>query len=259
MYRVTVRCYEELNDYLPPERRKREFAAAFEEKRSVKNLLESLGVPHTEIDLILINGESVGFDYPLRDGDRVSAYPVFETLPVADVTRLRPTPLRVTRFVCDVHLKTLAKRLRLLGFDTAFDAAADDDLLEHTSFSERRILLTQDRQLLMRRSITHGMHVRSSDPERQVCEVLDRFHLRGECKPFTRCTECNGMLHAVEDPLELEALRTRIPDGVWEWCREYHVCEACGQVYWPGTHWERLKQKVKGYLEENTDSMGPAS
>ena len=125
-YRVTVRFYEELNDFLRRDRRKRDIEFSFDGRRSVKDLIESFGVPHVEVDLVLVNGESVGFDYIVADGDRISVYPVFESLDIRNVTRLRPEPLRDARFVLDVHLRKLAHRLRLLGFDAVFDGRLDD-------------------------------------------------------------------------------------------------------------------------------------
>ena len=124
MYRVTIRFYEELNDFLEPSRRKSDIEIVFPERRSVKDLIESFGVPHVEVDLILVNGESVDFSRIVADGDRISVYPVFETLDIGPVTRLRPDPLREPRFVLDVHLRKLARRLRLLGFDVDFSRTA---------------------------------------------------------------------------------------------------------------------------------------
>ena len=98
------RFYEELNDFLPPEKRKRSFAYMFEGTPSIKDAIEAVGVPHTEIDIILVDGRSVGFDHRLRGGERVAVYPMFEAIDVSPLVRLRPQPLRITRFVVDVHL-----------------------------------------------------------------------------------------------------------------------------------------------------------
>jgi sulfur carrier protein ThiS len=121
MSEATFRFYEELNDFLPRNRRKTDFVLASFDKRSIKDAIESLGVPHTEIDLILVNGKSVNFDYILQDQDRVSVYPVFESLNIADVTRLRKLPLRKSKFIADVNLGKMAKYMRVLGFDLYFD------------------------------------------------------------------------------------------------------------------------------------------
>ncbi|MBN1495896.1 MAG: Mut7-C ubiquitin/RNAse domain-containing protein [Spirochaetes bacterium] len=248
MYRVTIRFYEELNDFLPPERRKRDFEFEFSGRRSIKDLIESLGVPHVEIDLILVNGESVGFDRIVADGDRISVYPVFETLDIGNVTRLRPDPLRDPRFVLDVHLRKLARHLRLLGFDVDWLPDRDDDALAEIAERDGRILLSRDRQLMMRKIVARGLYVRNTDPEKQVEEVLDRLHLRDACRPFTRCVECNGLM----EPLDTDAsgfdAAAAIPPGVLAWCREYYRCAECGRVYWKGSHYDKLKKRVEGML-----------
>ena len=249
MFCVTVRFYEELNDFLEPARRKRDIDVVFPERRTVKDLVESLGVPHVEVDLILANGESVDFGYIVRDGDRVSVYPVFETLDIGPVTRLRPEPLREPRFVLDVHLRKLARRLRLLGFDVDFSPVRDDDALADIAEAEDRILLSRDRQLMMRRKVARGLYVRNTDPEKQVTEVLDRLDLRSKCRPFTRCIECNGLIGALDpdEPGSAEAAAT-VPPGVRAWCREYYRCPDCGRVYWKGSHYEKLMKRVDRIL-----------
>ncbi len=251
MYRVTIRYYEELNEFLPKSMRKKETECEFPQRRSVKDLIESFGVPHTEVDLILVNGTSVDFSYLVKDGDRVSVYPVFESLPIQGVTRLRARPLREPKFVCDVHLRKLAKLLRLLGLDVHFDLQATDQTLVQISNSEKRILLTCDRRLLMRNDISRGFYVYSRQPSLQVKEVLDRFHLRGECRPFTRCLLCNGALKAVNSGDEaFTSVQAEVPPGVQVWCRCYHLCTACGKVYWQGSHYEKLEQKVDALLSD---------
>ena len=157
-----VRFYEELNDFLPLSRRKRDIRARFHEGDSAKALIESLGVPHTEVDLLLINGQSSTFDRQIRDGDRISVYPVFEALEIGAVTRVRPRALRRTRFVLDVHLGRLAKLLRMLGFDTLYRNNYDDRSLSRLSSDEHRIILTRDRELLKRSIITHGYCLRDA-------------------------------------------------------------------------------------------------
>ena len=176
MQRVTVRFYEELNDFLESKRRKVRSEITFELPRSVKDLIESLGVPHVEVDLILVNGESCRFDRIVGNGDDVSVYPVFESLNIGGVGRLRPRPLRVTRFVLDIHLGALTRRIRLVGFD-AKDSIVDDGELALCSSREERILLTRDLGLLKRGIVTRGLAIRASDPDEQLFELLDRLNL----------------------------------------------------------------------------------
>lgn len=248
MQRVTLRCYQELNDFLPPERRKRPFDVEFELPRSVKDLIESVGVPHVEVDLILVNGESVGFDYRISDGDRISVYPMFESFDIEGVTRLRPTPLREARFVLDVHLHTLARKLRMLGFDALYRNDADDDELAAVSASEERTLLTRDIGLLKRTEVTRGLYVRASDPKRQLVEVLDRLDLYGRIDPLSRCISCNGHIKVLEETAEHAALvRREAPPGVRSHLRsttDFYRCESCGKLYWRGTHVDRMLEEI---------------
>jgi len=249
MYRVKIRFYEELNDFLPPDKKKKEFSYSFTDKRSIKDLIESLGVPHVEIDLILVNGKSVDFSYTVKDGDRISVYPVFETFPIKNVTRLRPESLREPKFICDVHLGKLARRLRLLGLDVKYRNHLKDEKLSKISEKEKRILLTRDTRLLMRKNVKRGILIRSCDPEEQVIEVLDRLNLKDELKPFTRCLKCNGLLVSFsKKDKKYEQVKSRIPPKVKKWCAEFSICKKCGKIYWRGSHYKNLIKKVKNYL-----------
>lgn len=251
MYHITIRFYEELNDFIPPHQRKRDIASSFEGRRSVKDLIESFGVPHVEVDLILVNGESVDFSYIVRDGDRLSVYPVFESLDIDDVNRLRPSPLRDTRFVLDVHLRKLARRMRLMGFDVDYEAGRDDQELADIAERENRILLSRDRQLLMRRNVSRGIIIRNDDPHRQIVEVLERLDLWDRVKPFSRCIECNGRIETLPyNSDDFMKIRDRIPEGVLEWCSEYLQCSGCRKIYWKGSHFNKLVRIVNRITEE---------
>ena len=239
MIYATIRFYEELNFFLRAHEKKQDIRTEFLLPRSVKDLIESFGVPHVEVDLILVNGVSVGFDYLVQSSDRISVYPVFESLNIAGVTHLRPKPLRNPLFVVDVHLKTLARRLRMLGFDTAFDPEMDDAELAVVSKNEHRILLTRDRQLLMRSNVTHGLYVRNTDPEKQILEIVRRLDLGDLIRPFTRCIRCNGLIRGVNN-VEWSSLMDTVPVGVRAWCKTYHVCDCCDTVYWPGSHYKKM-------------------
>jgi uncharacterized protein len=178
MVTVSIRFYEELNDFLPSENFKLSYTIDCNDARSVKDLIESQGVPHTEIDLILVNGSSVDFEYQITDGDSISVYPCFETLEIASVSRLGRPPLRSPKFIADVNLGKLSRNLRLLGLDCLYDNHRNDEQLALVSAAEKRLLLTRDRGLLMRRIITHGMFIHSPEPIKQVREVIKRINLR---------------------------------------------------------------------------------
>lgn len=251
MYNIKVRYYEELNDFLPQGNRNQDFPFSFTGRRSIKDLIESMGVPHVEVDFILANGKPVDFNYIVKDGDRISVYPVFESIDISGATRLRPSPLRDTKFILDVHLRKLARRMRLLGFDTDYDEHHDDALLAEISDREKRILLTCDRRLLMRKIVTRGIIIRSRDPEEQIIEVIERLQLRNLISPFTRCIECNGLIAGVISPFpEFESLKNRIPSGVLEWCTEFYHCPSCGRIYWRGSHYDRLKERVERIMRK---------
>ena len=248
MKRAWFRFYAELNDFLPPERRMTAFRYEFRGRQTVKHLIESAGVPHTEVDLVLVNGRSVAFSHFVEDGDRVSVYPMFETLDVAPVTRVRPRPLRCTRFIADAHLGRLAAYLRMLGFDTLYRNDYRDEELSRIAASERRILLTRDRGLLKRGAVTHGCLVRESEPRRQLAEIVRRFDLAGAAAPFTRCLRCNTLLEAVEK----HAVLDRVPPRSREHCGEFRRCPGCARVFWSGSHYRRMT----GFIERVLASLG---
>ena len=189
-----MRFYEELNDFLAPERRKVDFELAIDRSRSVKDAIESTGVPHTEVDLILVDGVSVGFEHLLTGGERVAVYPMFEALDITPLTRLRPRALRDPRFVADVHLGKLARHLRMAGFDTLWGNDWDDDLIVHESLVDRRTILTRDKAMLRRREVERGYFVRATGSEAQLAEVVRALQLESLVAPFTRCGECNAPL-----------------------------------------------------------------
>ncbi len=241
MVEAHFRFYEELNDFLPTGRRKRTFAHDCARGATVKHALEALGVPHTEVEVILVNGESVDFGHCIRAGDRISVYPVFETFDVSPLLRLRPEPLRRVRFHVDVHLGRLARYLRMLGFDTTLAGDVADADIARTAVAEHRVLLTRDRRLLKHRIVTHGCLVRSDRPRCQVQEILERLHLRHLARPFTRCMACNGILETV-DKARVEPC---LPPGILRDFHRFLQCPGCRKVYWEGSHFRRMKVLVE--------------
>ena len=246
MGRATVRFYAELNDLVAAERRFRDSEVEFRGSAAVKDVIESLGVPHAEIDLILVNGRSAGFGERLQDGDRVAVYPVFEGFDIAGLTGVRAEPLREPRFVLDGHLGRLAAYLRMLGFDALWEPQPSDPDLARVSAEERRILLTRDLGLLKRSQVTHGLFVRATDPEEQLHEVVRRLFLHRLARPLTRCLSCNGSLKSVE----LAAVESELPPKVRDRVREVRRCADCGKLYWAGTHHDRMSALIRRVLEE---------
>jgi uncharacterized protein with PIN domain len=237
---ATLRCYEELNDFLPHALRRCDIALSFDPPAPVRHLVETLGVPHTEIELVLRNGESVDLEARVDDGDRLAVYPVFESFDVAPLVRLRAAPLRDPQFLADAHLGRLARDLRLLGFDTTFANDLGDDELARRAAAEHRILLTRDRQLLMRREVTRGCYLRAARPEEQLAYLVRRLYLCRLVRPFTRCTACNTPV----EPVGREIVAARLPPSVRRLHDHFWQCGGCGRVYWQGSHWRAMAGRI---------------
>ncbi|MCK4517035.1 MAG: DUF5615 family PIN-like protein, partial [Spirochaetaceae bacterium] len=207
---------------------------------AVKDTIESCGVPHTEIDLILVDGESVGFDHHLTGGERVAVYPVFEGLDISPVTRLRERPLRRPRFLVDANLGRLARLLRLLGFDSRYDQRMDDDEIARIAAEEGLTVLTRDRGLLMRRIVTRGYFVRSQAPRIQASEVMRRFDLCEQVRTFTRCVDCNGLIR----PVPKAEIQDRLPQKTRQFYDTFYQCSGCSKLFWRGAQWKNLLDLV---------------
>lgn len=255
MKQIELRFYAELNDFLPRGKRQRSFAHPLSGEASVKDLIEGQGVPHTEVDLVLADGQPVGFSYRVQDRDRISVYPKFESIEMAPLSFLRPRPLREPSFVLDVHLGKLARYLRLLGFDCLYRNDLADQELARISSREGRILLTRDACLLMRAAVTHGYWLREKEVGRQVLEVIRRFDLRDRIAPFSRCLRCNGLLRSVDK----REIADRLPPRVALAFERFVQCGECGKIYWQGSHYDRLAHFVETLCrrrEERSSARG---
>ena len=235
------RFYEELNDFLAPELRKTAFQVPIDRGRSVKDAIESVGVPHTEVDLVLVDGASVAFGHVLHGGERVAVYPVFERLDIAPAVHLRPSPLRETRFVLDTHLGKLARHLRLAGFDSLWENDYGDEEIVALSVAQTRVILTRDKGILKRSAVQRGYFVRETESERQLCEVVRAFQLERSLRPFSRCRVCNAALREVPK----ECVHGRVPQAVWTQLDAFTECPECGRIFWRGTHYERLSRVLQ--------------
>jgi len=250
MVTATFRFYEELNDFLAPLRRWQEFTVPCAQAATTKHMIEALGVPHTEVELILVNGESADFSRLLRDGDRVAVYPRFESMDVTPLLRVREHPLRETRFVADAHLGGLAHMLRMLGFDTLYDNHFHDDTIVEICEQDGRIVLTRDRELLKRRAVSHGCYVHALKSEAQLREIVERLDLARSAKPFTLCLHCNVPLR----PVDKASVLDRLPPKVREHYAHFSTCDACGRVYWEGSHWRNMRRMLDGVMANNNES-----
>lgn len=236
MRQAQFRFYEELNDYLPEANRRKSFDYEFTGTPSVRDVIVSIGVPDTEIDLILVNDEPVDFAHPLHGGERVAAFPVFERFDISAASRLRARPLRQIRFVIEAKLDKLARLLRLAGLDCVCRPDLDDLQIIEIESVEKRVILSRDPDLLKNARITHGYQVQASDPPAQFREIVEAFDLRRSLRPLSRCIECNGALRVVDDAEVID----QIPFAVLVAFDDFWQCENCHHVYWKGPHYAQL-------------------
>jgi len=226
----------ELNDFLPGHYKNLQVQYTFDGKPSIKDSIEAIGVPHTEVDLILINGNSVGFDYHLQDGDEASVYPVFNNVDISNKVKLKEKPEPV--FIVDVNLGKLVKLLRMCGFDAIYSNKYTDHNIAELAEKEDRIVLTRDRRLLRQRIIIHGYWLRSIDPDQQIYEVLKRFDLFSIVKPFNICLECNGLIK----PVEKDEILNQLEPKTIQYFDEFYQCQNCKKIYWKGSHYEHMSK-----------------
>jgi uncharacterized protein with PIN domain len=238
------RFYAELNRFLAPCHRQRSFNYPLSRDATVKHMIEALGAPHTEVELILVNGESVDFSYRLRNGDRVAVYPYFGALDIAPLTRLRDKPAHCARFIADAHLGHLAKNLRMLGFDVLYRNDYSDAEVARIAVEDERIVLTRDRDLLIRKEIVRGCYVHAISSDEQVAEVVARFGLSDIARAFSRCLSCNGTLRVVEK----STVADRVPHYSRQFYDRFFECDACARVYWEGSHVARMRRRVAAML-----------
>lgn len=238
MTQASFRFYAQLNDFLPPGRRGRRFTRLLPRVSSVKDTIEALGVPHPEVDVILVNGRAEDFAYRLRDGDEVSVYPAFRSIDVTSGWRVGLDPPDPVRFAVAMHLGKLASLLRLSGVDAVMFA---DDTEVAKAAAGDRVVLTRDVGLLKRNVVRHGYWVRHTDPESQLAEVLERFDLVSRMKPFARCLRCNVLVV----PVEADAVADRLLPRTRAGFRRFHRCPECDRIYWQGSHYDRLSRLLE--------------
>lgn len=244
------RFYQELNDFLPQKYKKRSFHYKFKNNPSVKDTIEAIGIPHTEIELILVNGKSVDFDYHLQNGDYVSVYPVFESLDISPIIKLHSKPLRIIKFILDTQLGKLAKKLRMLGFDTLYENNYKDKEIIKISREENRIILTRNKSLLKNNTVTHGYWIRNTDPDKQLQEIIRRFDLKDQIKPFTRCIECNGIMKPVNKKEIIDQLLPKTK----KYYNEFYRCSHCNKIFWKGSHYQRMKKNINILVDQEISS-----
>ena len=232
MVQATFRFFDPLNDFLPRARRNRSFATPCARAATTKHMIEALGVPHTEVGRILVNGEASGFERQLEEGDEVAVHPQHGAAAAG------------ARFIADAHLGALARFLRMAGFDTLYENDYRDEDLVAIAVREGRIVLTRDRELLKRREVEQGCYLHAIRPEAQLREVFERYALAALAHPFTLCLHCNLPLRAVP---KSEVL-VRLPESVRAQHTEFTTCDACGRVFWKGSHHKRMEAMLDGVI-----------
>jgi len=233
---IHVEFAPELGMFVPSARRGGVTQVVTDGVSTLGHVIESLGVPLTEVGALVVDGRAVPVSHIPAPGESVHVRPV---------ERPQPVPGAPLRFLLDVHLGTLARRLRLLGVDTAYESTdIGDPALAARSAAERRVLLSRDRGLLHRRELWAGASVYSTNPDDQLRDVLGRF--APELKPWTRCTACNGLLKEAAKDEVADQLRSGTQ-------RSYDVfaqCEECGRAYWRGAHHDSLEAIVGRAMTE---------
>ncbi|WP_020558568.1 Mut7-C RNAse domain-containing protein [Thiofilum flexile] len=236
LYRVSFRFYGDCNDFLAGEMLNQDISYAFDDRPSIKDSIEALGIPHTEVGAIQVDQQWVGFEYLLQDGQTVKVFPH----PNQDTTHPLPyMPSPRPCFLLDVHLGALARYLRLAGFNCLHENQDyGDAVLAEIAASHTCILLTRDIGLLKRSKIKYGRWIRNVLPEQQFKEVVQHYQLHSAFQPFTYCVKCNGHIK----PVAKNSVQALVPAGVFAWQQDYQQCQNCGQVFWKGSHFKKIMQ-----------------
>jgi uncharacterized protein with PIN domain len=248
---IFIRCYAELNEFLLPDRRHVTFPFSLPLHPTVENVANNIGIPTGLIDLVLVNNVPTNLSYEVMENERVAFYPVFENFDISSVTKVRGHPLRQPKFILDVHLGKLAHLLRMLGFDVLYQNNWTKEFFITISLSENRIFLSRSNQVWISESLTHFYLIKNTDLHLQLVEVLEWLDLYSLISPFTRCIECNSLLHQVTK----EAILSQIPEKVKDWCHEYQYCSVCSRVYWKGSHYQSMNACVQEILQSHTDAV----
>jgi uncharacterized protein with PIN domain len=222
----------------------------FNEHPAVKDAIEALGIPHTEVDVILACGQSVAFDYQLQPDDQIKVFPHGWPVRVDPVIRLLPEISEPPCFILDVHLGKLARRLRLLGFDCLYRNDYEDHELVRIACAENRIILTRDRGLLKRRAVRAGCLLNSGRLPVQLEVLKERYGLIKWGKPLGRCPVCNGVLH----PVDKQQIADRLQPNTGLCHETFQLCPDCGQIYWRGSHTAKILPWIEAFLQKGSSS-----
>jgi len=239
-----IQFHEPLQELLRTRNRTQLQRIEFKGSQTIKHLVESLGIPHTEVGLLQVKDNTIGFGYLVKSGDIVRAYPASASLDNLSGMFNDGRMTIPAKFILDNHLGKLAADMRMLGIDTDYRNEYQDQELAETAIDQGRILLTRDRQLLMRKTIRYGYLLRSLQPDEQLLEILQRFNLFSGINLFQRCMLCNHLL----EPVEKKEIEHRLEPLTKIYFHDFHICAGCQQIYWPGSHLERIEKRLEKIL-----------
>lgn len=244
MLHIHLRFYEELNAFIPQDLRKKRFTHTLKVQTSVKDLIESFNIPHTQVNMILVNSEQAEFGHLINDHDDVSVFPYFHRFDVTNLTKITHPEPQTIRFVVDNHLKNLARDLRMLGLDTIYNESNATSKLIALANSQDRILLTKNRNVLKYNILNYGYYVYAKQKDDQLEEVIMQFKLTDKIRFLSRCLECNTKIKSIEK----EKVCDRLPIKVREKHSTFTYCPNCDRIFWKGTHYEMMVQKFEKIL-----------
>ena len=246
MPKANFRFFGRLNDLIRKEWRNKNFEYEFIGNPSIKHIIEAIGVPHPEVGRVTANSQDIDFSYLLKEGDHITVFPSYQNS-TESINLTVWQKNEIPNFLLDNHLGKLATYLRMLGFDVLYAGDSDDEMLADISYNQDRILLTRDRGLLKRKQVRYGHCLMSKSPKNQVLEVLQRFNIADKAQLFSRCARCNGALISVEK----KEIIDRIEPKTKQYYDEFHICQLCDQIYWKGSHFDRMESQLQSLLRSS--------
>jgi uncharacterized protein len=238
---IYIRLFAGLNFFLPKRFRQRLIQLPLNGNQSVKDVIESVGIPHTEFELVLVNSQIVDLSYQVKENDRISVYPFFYSLEHPGIDEFKSKRPKQFKFVLDVHLGKLNTMLRILGFDCYYRNDLDDDEIIDIACKEDRIILSRDLGIFKNGKVKWGYFPRSQDPKIQLKEIIDRYDLKNKIKPFSRCISCNGEIRIVEKDQIIDELQ----ENTKRYYDEFYICLTCKKTYWKGSHYIKMIEFIE--------------
>ncbi len=196
----------------------------YHEHQSLKDCLESIGIPHTEVESCFVDSQQVSNTHIMLPDEVITIEP------------RRSIPFKEQSFLLDVHLGKLTTYLRLLGFDAVyFSSIEHEKLLEG---AEGSVILTRSRDLLKHKRVSEGMLIRDTQTQEQLREVMRRYQLKDSYRFLYRCPNCNGLLQEVSK----ESVAQELEAETLLWIESYFRCPSCSKIYWYGSHYTKLEE-----------------